>query len=84
MNYELAVMALDGLSRSPIRIGIEEEGIEIAGEPASFKELARLLLLLGGDDVDEGERIDLSPGIHLDPRAPKLVVKVERSKIEDR
>lgn len=82
MNYELALMALDGLAHAPIRVAIDERGIELSGDPASFRELARLLLLLGGEDAGEGERIELAPGIHLERDSPRLVVTVNERPAE--
>ena len=45
MNYDLAIMALDGLTRSPIRVATVQGEVRISGEAAGLKELARLLLL---------------------------------------
>ena len=65
MNYDLALMALEGLARSPLTISREGNSVEISGSGASFKELARLCLLLGGENVTEGEAFELQPGMHV-------------------
>jgi hypothetical protein len=65
MNYDLAMMALEGLSRSPLRISMRPNGVEIAGSGSAFKELARLCLLLGGEDTPGGEEFELKPPLHV-------------------
>ena len=39
MNYDLAIMALEGLSRAPLSVTTSAGEITIAGQPAAFKEL---------------------------------------------
>jgi hypothetical protein len=73
MNFDLAVMALDGLARAPIDIRIDERGITISGPGAGLKDLARLLLLIASDV--EGESIDLQPGVHSTKESMPLKVK---------
>ena len=75
MNYDLAVMALEGLARGPIEISAGEDGVTIEGSAASMKELARLCLLLAGDP-EEGESIELVPGTHVTRESLPLRVKV--------
>lgn len=65
MNYDLAIMALEGLARSPMRVNVEGGEIVIEGEPASFKDLARLCLLLGGNAVGGSEEFELQPNVHV-------------------
>lgn len=65
MNYELAVMALDGLAASPLTLRVDGETVSIEGSGASFKELARLCLLLGSEGTADGEEVSLSAGLHL-------------------
>ena len=48
MNYDLAMMALEGLARAPMTLRSSGGEIIIEGEASAFKELARLCLLLGG------------------------------------
>mgnify|MGYP006162272773 CR=1 FL=1 len=48
MNYDLAMMALEGLARAPLSLRVENGEVILESDPASFKELARLCLLLGG------------------------------------
>ncbi len=62
MNFDLAVMALDGLVRSPIDVRVDERGVTISGESSGLKDLARLLLLIAGDGGDEA--IEIQPGTH--------------------
>ena len=62
MNFDLAVMALDGLAREPIDVRVDERGVTISGPSAGLKDLARLLLLIASDP--EGESIEIQPGVH--------------------
>ena len=71
MNYDLAMMALEGLARAPLNIRADGASIVIEGEPASFKELARLCLLLGGA-TSTAEEFALQPGVHVVGRAVVL------------
>lgn len=72
MNIDLALNALEGLVSGPLEIRTSSDGaVEIRASAASFKELARLCLLLGGKD-SEGECFDLTPGIHLTESSPRL------------
>lgn len=72
MNYDLAVMALDGLVRSPLKIRETEGVATIEGSASAFKELARLCLLLGGEGSTIGEEFELQPTRHLTPGSTKL------------
>jgi hypothetical protein len=72
MNYDLAVMALDGLARGPLTIREADGMAMIEGSAASFKELARLCLLLGGDSANAGEEFELQPSRHLTPGSKTL------------
>ncbi|HVR43176.1 MAG TPA: hypothetical protein VMS56_06970 [Thermoanaerobaculia bacterium] len=80
MNYELAIMALEGLSSSPMRVEVGERGIEIRGSGSSFKELARLCLLLGNEATDEGETVHLQVPVHL--AEGSLELRLRRSSSE--
>ena len=42
MNYDLAMMALEGMARAPMSLRVDGGEVVIEGEAASFKELARL------------------------------------------
>jgi len=64
MNYDLALMALEGLARSPMSVRVENGEVVIEGEGASFKELARLCLLLGGAHSNE-DAFELARGVHV-------------------
>ena len=75
MNYDLAMMALDGLARAPMTLRIEGNDIVIESDAASFKELARLCLLLGGTQQAK-EEFELSPGVHVTAGSPKLKLKL--------
>ncbi len=74
MNYDLALMALEGLARAPITIRSAANQVTIEGSSASLKELARLLLLLSGDS---DEAVELQPNVHLTSGSAGLRVRVE-------
>ena len=75
MNYDLAIMALEGLARSPMVLRSESGEVTIEGNAASFKELARLCLLLGGVQSAE-DAFELSPGVHVTDDSPRLRLKL--------
>jgi hypothetical protein len=70
MNYDLAIMALEGLARAPLTLRVDGDSVVIEGEPASFKELARLCLLIGGGQGEGG--FELQPGVHVVKDSPVL------------
>jgi len=65
MNYDLAMMALDGLTRSPLRASVVNGEMIIEAEPDAFKHLARLCLLLGGENVGGADGFELQQGVHV-------------------
>ena len=69
MNYDLAMMALDGLMRTPLTVRADSTGVTFTGEPAAFKELARLCLLLGGASESD-DAFELQPGVHVTGDSP--------------
>jgi hypothetical protein len=71
MNYDLAIMALEGLSRTPLTVTSEAAVTTISGEPAAFRELARLCLLLGGAS-DTEDAFELQPHVHVNGGAITL------------
>jgi hypothetical protein len=71
VNYDLAIMALEGLTRSPLTVRVERGEVVIEGEAASFKELARLCLLIGGTQGG-GEAVELRPAVHLTKPSPPV------------
>lgn len=75
MNYDLAIMALEGLVRSPLTARIEGGEMLIEAEPDAFKHLARLCLLLGGETVGGADEFDLQSGVHVDGTALRLRLK---------
>lgn len=75
MNYDLAMMALEGLARDPINVRIENNEIVIEAAAASFKELARLCLLLGGTHSND-DAFELAPGAHVDAESMALRLKL--------
>lgn len=75
MNYDLAMMALEGLARAPLSIRTEGTQLVIEGQPASFKELARLFLLLGSAEATRDDSFELQPGVHVVATAPKVVLR---------
>lgn len=70
MNYDLAIMALEGLARAPLSLRAAGGEIVIEGEPAAFKELARLCLLIGGGASEDA--FELQPGVHVTKSSPLL------------
>jgi hypothetical protein len=77
MNYDLAIMALDGLTRSPLRAKVENGEMVIEAEPDAFKHFARLCLLLGGENVGGADGIELQEGVHVHGMPVKLRLTVE-------
>ncbi len=75
MNYDLALMALEGLTRSPMSVGTDGGGVVIEGDQGSFKELARLCLLLGGVQSTE-DSFELAPGVHVTASSPSLKLRL--------
>jgi hypothetical protein len=76
MNYDLAMMALDGLMRTPLTVRADATSVTFTGEPAAFKELARLCLLLGGAS-DHDDAFELKPGVHVTADSPLVNLRLE-------
>ena len=76
MNYDLAMMALDGLMRTPLTVRADSTGVTFTGEPAAFKELARLCLLLGGAS-DADDSFELQPKVHVTAESPMVRLVLE-------
>jgi hypothetical protein len=70
LNYDLAIMALEGLARAPLSITVTGGEVVIDGDPAAFKELARLCLLIGGGESEDA--FELQPGVHVTKQSPLL------------
>ena len=77
MNYDLAMMALEGLTRAPMTIRATGNEVVIEAEPASFKELARLFLLMGGAAATPEDGFELQPGTHVTKGSPALKLKLK-------
>lgn len=77
MNYDLALMALEGLTRAPMSLHVEGQDVVIEGDPSSFKELARLCLLLGGVQTTE-DAFELAPGVHVTAESPGLRLRLRQ------
>jgi hypothetical protein len=75
MNYDLAMMALDGLMRTPLTVRSDGAGVTFTGEPAAFRELARLCLLLGGAS-DADDAFELQPNVHVTPGSPGVALRL--------
>lgn len=75
MSYDLAIMALEGLSRAPITVRTENGDVVIEATPASFKDLARLCLLLGGGHIEE--QFELQPGVHITRESQRLRLRTQ-------
>lgn len=71
MNYDLAMMALEGLTRSHLRVSVDEGRVVIRGDAAALKDFARLCLLLGGASTAD-ESFELQPGVHLSAESPAV------------
>jgi hypothetical protein len=78
MNYDLALMALEGLVHSPLTVRQSGNEVTIEADPASFKELARLCLLLGGVQSAE-DAFELNPGVHVTAESSPLKLKLRVS-----
>lgn len=72
MNYDLALMALEGLTRSPLTVRAGGGEVVIEAEAASFRELARLFLLLGGASATAQDAFELEPGTHVTGASPRV------------
>jgi hypothetical protein len=77
MNYDLAIMALEGLAQSPVDVKSGRDEITIEAEAATFRHLARLCLLLGGDSVGGADGFDLQPGVHVAKNAPMVKLRLK-------
>ena len=75
MNYDLALMALEGMARAPLRVSSMDGEIVIEGSGATFKELARLCLLLGGTQTAE-DAFELAPGTHVTNESPRVSLRL--------
>ncbi len=75
MNYDLALMALEGMARAPLRVSTVGGEIVIEGSGATFKELARLCLLLGGTQTAE-DAFELAPGTHVSDDSPRVHLRL--------
>jgi hypothetical protein len=76
MNYDLALMALEGIARSPLRIQAGQGEVVIEADSATFKELARLCLILGGVQNVE-DAFELAPGVHVTSESPLLRLRLQ-------
>lgn len=75
MNYDLAIMALEGMARAPLSVRAEGGDVIIEGDAATFKELARLCLLLGGTQTAE-DAFELTPGTHVTADSPRVQLRL--------
>ena len=78
MNYDLAMMALEGLGRSPLTVTAGGSEVVIEGTAAALKELARLLLLIASEENDN-DAFELQPGVHVEPKSPTLRLRTRTS-----
>jgi hypothetical protein len=74
MSYDLAIMALEGLGKSPLAVRVEGDSVIVEGSAASFKEFARLCLLLGGQHLEE--EFELQPAVHVTTGSPRVRLRV--------
>jgi hypothetical protein len=75
INLDLAMMALEGLTKEPMSVAVGDGEILVEASSKGLRELARLLLLAGGDDTEPGEEITLEPGLHVVAGSPRLRVR---------
>jgi formate-dependent phosphoribosylglycinamide formyltransferase (GAR transformylase) len=75
MNYDLALMALEGMTRAPLHVSSTDGEIVIEGSGATFKELARLCLLLGGTQTAD-DAFELAPGTHVSEDSPRVHLRL--------
>ena len=75
MNYDLAMMALEGLTRSPMSVTHDGNAVVIEGNASSFRELARLCLLLGSADGTD-DAFELQPGVHVTGSSPGVHLRL--------
>lgn len=76
MNYDLAIMALEGMARAPLTVRTSGDEVIIEGSATTFKELARLCLLLGGTQSPE-DAFELAPGTHVTGESPRVHLRLE-------
>ena len=76
MNYDLAIMALEGLTHAPIAVRADGGQVVIEASAASFKELARLFLLLGGASATQQDAFELEPGTHVTKGSPRVKLQL--------
>ena len=75
MNYDLAMMALEGITRAPLTVHVSGTEVTIEADAATFKELARLCLLLGGTQTTD-DAFELAPGTHVTADSPALQLRL--------
>jgi hypothetical protein len=76
MNYDLALMALEGLTRAPMTVRVDGGEVVIEGDGPSFKELARLCLLLGGASTTAEDAFELQPGTHVTKDSARVKLRL--------
>ena len=77
VNVELAMMALEGLAKSPLTVRASGNELLLEGDRSSMKELARLLLLLGSETSDAEDGFELEPGMHATAGSPRLRLRLK-------
>lgn len=79
VNVELAMMALEGLAKSPLTLRASGDEVVVEGDRPALKELARLLLLLGSDGSDPEDGFELKPGTHATAGSLSLRIQLRPS-----
>src|SRR5260370_41246829 len=77
MNFDPVIRAPAGMAHAPLTIRVDQGTVSIEGDPASFKELARLCLLIGGGQTEDA--FELQPGVHVTRESPMLRLKRQLS-----
>ncbi len=75
INYDLAMMALEGLTRSPLSIRPSGKEIVIEGSAEAFRNFARLCLLLGGEGSESRDGFELQEGVHSTRDSVALTIR---------
>ncbi len=75
MNYDLAMMALEGLTQSPLSIQAAGKDIVVEGSAEAFKHLARLCLLLGAEGSQSNDGFELQSGIHATRDSVSITIR---------
>jgi hypothetical protein len=57
-------------------VRVDTGRVTISGEPAAFKDFARLCLLLGSASTNQDESFELKPSVHVTPGSPGMKMEL--------